>query len=197
MITKIRYNRLILTLRFSVLVILVGFISQSCNEDEFLNEQPLDFYAPENSYVTSEDFDAALLTLYSDYRDYMYAQRTPRTFWDISDIALSYYYAQGTRQVNTRLTPSSTEEVLSLWEAFYKLIYDANVIIGRSDEVASQLTDEEKVKVQAEAMFFRGLAYNILANLFGGVPLSQVMYCLKYISRWEGGRMPLLRHQKL
>tara|TARA_R110000764_G_scaffold145244_1_gene233000 strand:+ start:29877 stop:31595 length:1719 start_codon:yes stop_codon:yes gene_type:complete len=171
MITKIRYNRLILTLRFSVLVILVGFISQSCNEDEFLNEQPLDFYAPENSYVTSEDFDAALLTLYSDYRDYMYAQRTPRTYWDISDIALSYYYAQGTRQVNTRLTPSSTEEVLSLWEAFYKLIYDANVIIGRSDEVASQLTDEEKVKVQAEAMFFRGLAYNILANLFGGVPL--------------------------
>ncbi len=171
MITKIRYNSLIKTLRFSVLIILVGFISQSCNEDKFLVEEPLDFYAPENSYVTSEDFDSALFTLYSDYRDYMYAQRTPRTYWDISDIALSYYYAQGTRQVNTRLTPSSEEEVLSLWEAFYKLIYDANVIIERSEDDASKLTNEQKVKVQAEAMFFRGLAYKILNNLFGGVPL--------------------------
>ncbi|WP_339713018.1 RagB/SusD family nutrient uptake outer membrane protein [uncultured Kriegella sp.] len=171
MITIIRYNSLILTLRFSALLILVGLIGQSCNEDKFLEEEALDFYAPENSYVTSEDFDAALLTLYSDYRDYMYAQRTPRTYWDISDITLSYYYAQGTRQVNTRLTPSSTEEVLSLWEAFYKLIYDANVIIGRSEDNASQLTEGEKTKVQAEAMFFRGLAYKTLAHLFGGVPL--------------------------
>lgn len=171
MITIIRYNSLILTLRFSALLILVGLIGQSCNEDKFLEEEALDFYAPENSYVTSEDFDAALLTLYSDYRDYMYAQRTPRTYWDISDITLSYYYAQGTRQVNTRLTPSSTEEVLSLWEAFYKLIYDANVIIGRSEDNASQLTEGEKTKVQAEALFFRGLAYKTLAHLFGGVPL--------------------------
>ncbi|MGV8096187.1 MAG: hypothetical protein AB2L24_30405 [Mangrovibacterium sp.] len=36
------------------LFLLLPLVFDSCNEDKFLNEVPLDFYSPENSYVTLE-----------------------------------------------------------------------------------------------------------------------------------------------
>src|SRR5690625_7800780 len=35
----------------------------------------------------------------------------------------------------------------------------------------SELTEVQKLQVQAEAAFFRGYMYKMLANLYGGVPI--------------------------
>ena len=56
-------------------------------------------------------------------------------------------------------------------ELSYRFIFDANVIIERSESNNSQLTPEEIIYFKAEAMFFRAFAYNMLANLYGGVPI--------------------------
>lgn len=58
-----------------------------------------------------------------------------------------------------------------MWSPAYRIIYDANVIIGRSESETSQLTQAERTKVQAEARFFRGYMFKMLANLYGGVPI--------------------------
>ena len=39
-----------ISLVFSALLLVVGLIG--CNEDEFLKEEPLDFFSPSNSFVT-------------------------------------------------------------------------------------------------------------------------------------------------
>ena len=48
-------------------ILLLTLSFNSCNEKEFLDEVPLDFYSPENSYVTFNDFESAVMNLYGRY----------------------------------------------------------------------------------------------------------------------------------
>ena len=156
--------------RIHIIALLIVITFFSCDEVEFLKENPLDFYAPENSYLTYADFDAAVYNLHAVYRSYMYDQREPRNYWDISDLATSFYYPDGGRTVDTRITPSGGE-VSGPWRAAYRIIYDANVIIERSESDIVEISNEEKTYFQAEARFFRAYAYRLLGHLFGGVPI--------------------------
>ncbi len=154
----------------TIVIILLLLTGYSCNEEEFLKEIPLDFYAPENSYITSKDFDAAVYNLHSYYRYAFWRDRQPRYLWTGSDICETYFDAQG--QQNYETGWGSTGGIPQIfWEYSYKLIYDANVIIGRSESLLTTLTDEQRTRYQAEAKFFRAYAYNFLANMYGGVPI--------------------------
>src|SRR3546814_2799761 len=54
---------------FSILLLsLVG----GCNEDRWLEEVPLDFYSPINSYSTEADFNSAVATLYANVHETLY-----------------------------------------------------------------------------------------------------------------------------
>jgi hypothetical protein len=150
--------------------------SFSCNEEEFLKEVPLDFYAPENSYVNAEQFDASLVNLYDVIREELWgnngSQGAPRNMWSGTDLVYSDKDLGFNPNYESLLLPTNTNFVYeSIWRPMYRLIYDTNVIIGRADAETSKLTDAEKISVKAEAMFFRAYAYKILANLYGGVPI--------------------------
>jgi len=58
------------------------------------------------------------------------------------------------------------------WDLWFNIIENANSIINsiESNPPAS-ISEEEALAINAEARFFRALAYNNLATLFGGVPL--------------------------
>lgn len=163
-------------LRISALSVFLFFsvTFNSCNEDEFLKEVPLDFYSPENSYVTYNDFLSSVMNLYGRYR---------ADFWDDSSSGGVYSVWQFTDLVHGtssaglinyagNLTPQSGTVFTYFWERAYRIIYDANTIIERSDAPESKLTDAQKKLVQAEAMFFRGYMYKLLANMYGGVPIT-------------------------
>lgn len=153
--------------------ILVIFLALSCNENEFLKEIPIDFYSPENSFVTAGDFEAAIYSLHSSLRDQLWGQssqsRFPRIGWYGTDLVESRYDTDGSHNYSVLWGPHGL--TFDIWELSYRLIFDANVILERSESDISQLTPEEKVYFQAEARFFRAYAYNILANLYGGVPI--------------------------
>ncbi len=147
----------------------------ACNESEFLKETPLDFYSPENSFVTFENFDAGVNNLYYRFRNDFYDSpneyRVPRIFLWTTDLI---YYNQPVPQFpnySAIFIPSADFIYTAVWQPCYHLIYDANVLISRSDSEQSELTEEQKTLVKAEASFFRGYAYKILANLYGGVPI--------------------------
>ncbi len=147
----------------------------SCDEKEFLNEVPLDFYSPENSYITPRDFEAANLNLYDKYRTYFWSEndwyRSPGMMFSGTDLV--YGAAANTSVVFTAtLVPTDDHIYRAVWYPAYVLIYDANVVIGRADSPESQLTGPQKEKIKAEARFFRGYAYKMLANLYGGVPIT-------------------------
>src|SRR5690606_17017001 len=156
-----------------LIYILCVFAIVSCNEKEFLKEVPLDFYSPENSYVTYEDFEAAVYSLHASLRNDLWGQASQSTFprigWYGTDLVESLYDTD--KSHNYSVMWGANGLTLGIWELCYRLIYDANVIIGRSESDFSQLTAEQETSIQAEARFFRAYAYNMLANLYGGVPV--------------------------
>ncbi|WP_372936781.1 RagB/SusD family nutrient uptake outer membrane protein, partial [Mariniphaga sediminis] len=161
--------------RYSFLIFLF-IASFSCNEEEFLEEVPLSFYSPENSYVTSKDFERAITELYSRVRYCAYNSYTTSgsfPYWTSTDIA-----QDGRGQLNSSarfgghsvyLVPTN-KIVKAHWESWFKLVANANTIISRIDN--AEMSDEEKIKIVAEAKFMRAFGYRYLVYLYGGVPLS-------------------------
>ena len=71
--------------------------------------------------------------------------------------------------------PNSNYEVLNttnqgrtdgLWTSFYMIVREANIMVSRIPD-ASSLTDAQKTSYIAEARFYRGYAYMLLARYFG------------------------------
>ena len=146
----------------------------NCNEDKYLKEIPKDFYSPEIAYVTYSDFDAAVLNLHNLVRDNFIYQNdnAVRTFLGLSGLTYPATDYAPDYAVVSILLPTNTSIVYDrAWGPCYRIIYDANVIIGRADSKESELTSEQKNKIKAEALFFRAWAHKVLANLYGGVPI--------------------------
>ncbi len=145
-------------------------ISTSCNENEFLKEEALDFYNPENSYITHENFQSALAGLYARVRSIHYRY---------NDVNHVHFYAtdiaknareDGNRYGNLEAAFIPENGTFKYhWEQWYKVIADANTILSQIGN--SKMTSEQQTKVGAEAKFFRGFAYRYLSYLYGGVPL--------------------------
>lgn len=151
-----------------VLLLILGF---SCNEKEFLEETPLGFFSPENSYQTLTNFESALTDLYARVRSIHFGGSHHNYFAHFlaTDIAK---HARGDANrfgdYDVWLVPTS-RMVEFHWENWYKVIANANTIISRLPE--SHLTDQQMSTIQAEARFFRAFAYRYLVYLYGGVPL--------------------------
>jgi starch-binding outer membrane protein, SusD/RagB family len=160
----------ILKLKYS-LIILAFLLAYSCNENEFLDEVPLDFYSPENSYRTMNNYEASLTDLYARVRSIHYSGNEPLNFINLlgTDIIENARREPGRfGDYQSALRPT-TGVVRELWVAWYKVIANANTILSRMAE--SELTEQQKLQVEGEARFFRAFAYRNLVYLYGGVPL--------------------------
>jgi hypothetical protein len=157
----------------NLLALFIITMVSSCDEKDFLKEVPLDFYSPENSYVTYSDFEAAVINLHNVYRNRFIANDEPYRFplfsWCTTE--LTYQHPDVTWNFESLFLSTSDFCLIALWEPAYKIIYDANAIIERADSDINKMNDDEKNKIKSEAMFFRSLMYKMLANMYGGVPL--------------------------
>ena len=83
------------------------------------------------------------------------------------------------RNYETYLTPSQVV-VNFYWEWAYRtMLLRANTVIayaGKPEAAAYWRTEASRNAVLAEARFFRGYTYNLLANLYGGVPIVDTVY---------------------
>jgi hypothetical protein len=162
---KIKY---LITLFFAIATLV------SCNEDEWLEEIPFDFYAPENSYITAEQFNAAVARLYELTNDYiMWSSYGGNYIYHYtSDIA--YDGISTTHELNSyidNITPENSR-VSAIWQRYYRLIFDANVVLSRIDGEGTEFSSEDQRNtLKGEAMFFRAYAYRCLGHQFGGVPI--------------------------
>jgi len=154
-----------------VLLTFFVFFLQSCNEDLILEEIPLDFASPENSFITVEDFNSAVYTMYDAARVMLCAsEHRPLDYIFGTDLGFN-----GAQQLNQRfgsylatLTPQSVQASYH-WEQYYKIISTSNIILNRIEE--SEMNDDEMLLVEAQAKLFRGFSYRNLAHLYGGVPI--------------------------
>ncbi|QGY45211.1 RagB/SusD family nutrient uptake outer membrane protein [Maribellus comscasis] len=160
-----------------ILFLFLAIIHFSCNEDEFLKTEPVDFYSPENSYITSNDYEAAVMNLYARVRDNFFSSASAGDFPNAGFQATDIFHIHKDMGFDTDLAsillPTNDALVYdALWEPAYRIIYDANAIIERSASDDNELTAEEKVYFASEAKFFRGYMYKMLANLYGNVPIT-------------------------
>jgi len=155
------------------LLIVTSIFLYSCTNDEFLEEKPLDFYTPENSFVTPADFEASLYKMYSVFRDSFYSTRDSNLAPKVEFVGTDLLYSDQnlSNGYPNLLNPSSGFVYGAFWKPAYQIIYNANVILERSESENSELTAEQKIKVQAEARFFRGYMHKLLADIYGGVPI--------------------------
>lgn len=160
---------------FKILMILflAGTII-SCDEQKILEEIPLDFYSPENSFRTPEHFETAVTNLYYLTRQtfYLSSQTYCQSFRIGTDFGRDARAAGSFSfgDYPSRLT-SSSGFASYWWSGMYELISCANTILNRITDVEFP-TDSEKNAVIAEARFFRGFAYRVLAYTYGGVPIE-------------------------
>ncbi|HSI75417.1 MAG TPA: RagB/SusD family nutrient uptake outer membrane protein [Lunatimonas sp.] len=145
--------------------------ASSCNEVDILREIPLDFASPENSFRTTEDFNASIYSLYYLTREILSEERNPFDHMYGTELGFN-----GATDLNQRfgsylasLNPT-TSLVRNHWRQYYRIIFSANTILNRV--TTSDLTEVQKIKIEAEAKLFRGLAYRNLAQLYGGVPIE-------------------------
>jgi len=83
------------------------------------------------------------------------------------------------KDYNSYLVPT-TPAVIATWKwAYTEMILQANTIIVYANKPESKsiwATEAERNAVIAEARFYRAYTYNLLANLYGGVPLVDTLY---------------------
>ncbi|GAA3597520.1 RagB/SusD family nutrient uptake outer membrane protein [Flavivirga amylovorans] len=159
-------------IRDIVKVLFLAVILVSCNEKEFLEETPFDFYSPENSYTTPDQIDLAIVRLYKDSQT-VFVGGVVNTFAFFYTTDVGYDAIATTHQLNSwsdKITPE-TGEVEWMWENLYKIVANANTILSRIGAVEYPSEAARNAKI-GEAKFFRALAYRTLGILYGGVPLS-------------------------
>ena len=159
-----------------ILVACLSVFSSSCDEEKFLETEPIDFYSPTNSYVTATDYDAAVLRMYKEVRDGFFSSDGQNDFPTAGMQATDLFHLHKNIGFNSDMSsllfPTNNSMVYeALWRPAYQIIFDANAIIERANSEDNELTAEEKSLFTAEAKFFRGYFYKMLANLYGGVPI--------------------------
>jgi hypothetical protein len=161
--------------RIIIYLLGVGAILSSCSKS-FLDEDPLSIYTPANSLQTSTQYQQATNNLYNGVRNINMGNINLDTYFglyyatDFAYNATDYDPAAKLNAYKATMVPSYFIPQ-GIWTAYYKIITNANLIISQLNK-STQLSDADKNNFLGQALFFRAYSYNILANLFGGVPIE-------------------------
>ncbi len=154
-----------LTHKFILLVLLSAGVV-SCKKN-FLNETPESFLSTSNAFQTEADFTASINNLYGLVRNHYYTVNDFNPFWYMYRTDAYLDMAISAPNLAGDIAPTGITNFA--WQPHYKIIAEANTIIGRVP--SSSMTDAQKNLFEARARFFRAFAYRALAHLYGGVPL--------------------------
>jgi hypothetical protein len=155
----------------------IGLQTFTACDDSFLDEEVLSSYTPE-ALRDPEGFEASLIGLYN-HNSTFYSESGQQGWpavWQVGTDVAWPIQPQGVEvpyyDYNT-LTPLDNAADIT-WNWAYAMINNTNVIIQNVENPdLTGIPDADKNRINAEARFFRGLAYNVLATAFGGVPIVE------------------------
>lgn len=157
------------------LTALIGVTLISSCDESFLDEEVRDSFAP-SSLKDELGFEAAVVGLHHHYSTWL-TTGSNQSLPGMSQVGTDIVWAPSGRAGGVRayydyatLTPEDSPSQ-RLWSYLYKMIGNANVLIQNAEGEEAELTQEQKDGYNAEARFFRAYAYNMLATLYGDVPL--------------------------
>lgn len=162
----------------STLILLITvFLGTRCSED-FLKPEPLSFYAPENTFINADGFNAALIACLRNSRHEYYGDTPPF----VSEMIFSDVAVEGTTDKtgvhmdmpavilpDANMDYGDITKLGDYWTEAYARIKYANVVISRIDN-ATWESDAERNNILGKAYFHRANVYYRLVHQFGDVP---------------------------
>jgi hypothetical protein len=157
------------TFKNKLSLILAILICVGCTEN-FLNVTPGDRMTAATFWETEEDIAMALSGVYAALRggNYLYGYGPGLEALTVNGYQWTPWEGEHQLVGNGNLT-ASTQFVEERWQNLYDLIGRANVFLANIEKAA--LPDDVQARYVGEAHFLRGLAYSLLADEYGGVPL--------------------------
>lgn len=178
-----------------------GFFS--CNE-EWLEPQPLSFYAPENTFTDAQGMRGALVACLRNMRYEWYGDGSPI----ITEQIFSEVAVEGTtdksgpaQDLNLLITPDAQlnhtdyNRIGWYWYEGYKGIKYANAVITRID-LPEYESEQERNEILGAAYFHRAYRYYRLTQQFGDVPLVLKEYSKPKLDFYSTKREVILQKIK-
>jgi hypothetical protein len=159
-------------------ICITACLLSSCGSD-FLNPDPLSFYAPENVLVDEAGLQAVLDKALTSFRNEYCTDQAPfLTNMKYSDIAVDGSTDKATpwQDLNNQMLPDGTNNDLAYtkigwyWDESYINIKDCNTIVSRIDNVEFS-SEEAKNSLLGCAYFVRAYRYYMKTLQYGDVPL--------------------------
>jgi len=157
-------------IKYSLLISVI-FILGSC--EEFLKEEPKAFIAPNQYYNTEDEVTAAIYGVY----DYLNLTGIAEFEWIFlgdcgTDVTVTRNTARHSYQFSTleNFRFSDVGGNFIMWQDYYSAIGAANSVIKRIED-KTNLDNNFKKRIIAEAKFLRGFFYLHLNLIYGSVPM--------------------------
>ncbi|MBC7889754.1 MAG: RagB/SusD family nutrient uptake outer membrane protein [Ferruginibacter sp.] len=155
----------------------VFLLAVSSCKKSFLKEDVYSSYAPE-TLADSLGFEASLSGLYNHFSTF-YTYSDNQGWLAVWQVGTDVAFSIPTQTQGVEIPYSNYNSLISTdfaasfsWSYAYRMINNANVIITNVESPGlGGLSQAGKDAINAEARFFRGYAYNMLATLYGSVPL--------------------------
>lgn len=149
-------------------LILVTVTSASCS---FLDLHPVDTYTEDRAYKTPADFELAIAGVYDAQQSLYYdGECWFRTSFIRGDEVRAGSGGTNAKGISTFTEISSVPALETAYKYFWQIIYRANLILDRIDDVEFSDSDR-KSHIKGEAYALRGWAFYTLGWQFGGMPL--------------------------
>lgn len=156
-------------------VITFGFLI-GCNDNDFLKEKTETSYTYPNAFNVSSQVNDCVTDLYFQHKQFMIPNDNSRWFLvgqgtDICDYGKSTNGESAAVSVfsNWSTTYGHAE---TIFNGFYSLIAKANLVLYGAEKVKWSNAKDKDLAI-GQARFFRGYAYLNLAELYGGVPITE------------------------
>lgn len=183
---RVRYSfnliRLFIPGKILLLIAVCGAFLVSCSKD-FLKETPLAQVSTDVVLSSREGFDSYIVSLHEGARQEHSRVASSAWLYDMysgTDVAITGNQSDiNFKNYGTYLTPSR-QVVTNYWLWAYRImLVRANTVITYADKPELQdiwKDEKEKNRIIAEARFFRAYTHNLLANLYGNVPVVETYY---------------------
>ena len=166
---------------FIIIICAVLLITASACKKTFLDEKVYSIFTPE-VLVDSLAFDAAIVGVQSQYALWHTQEGDPYDsegwlcVWQMgTDVAYNKEIADldpfAIPYTNYENLTSTDPAALFAWKWAYNIINNCNVIVANIENPKLSMGQQNKDNIKGEALFYRAVAYNTLATLFGKVPL--------------------------
>lgn len=152
------------------------FTMLSCKKT-FLDEQVYSSYAP-STLTDSLGFEASVIGLHNLFHTFL-SYSGNQGFVSLWHAGTDIAFVPPTQKQGIEVPYYNYTQLISTdygayytWNWAYRMINNANIIISNVEGPnVGAMTDNNKNSIDAEARFFRAYSYNMLATLFGKVPL--------------------------